>query len=84
MAAAPVDIQGKKILITGPTGQVAEPVVAAWAKHCDLYALARFSKDEDHKRIEALGATCLAVDLSDPDGLVVPDHTISPCTVCSL
>ena len=69
MTAAPVNIQGKKVLITGPTGQVAEPVVAAWAGQCDLYALARFSKAEDRSRIEALGATCLSVDLSDPEGL---------------
>jgi len=66
---APVDITGKKILITGPTGQVAEPVVAAWAPLADVYALARFSKDEDVQRIEALGAACLKVDLADPAGL---------------
>ncbi|MEM1112333.1 MAG: NAD(P)-dependent oxidoreductase [Pseudomonadota bacterium] len=69
MSQSPVDIQGKKILITGPTGQVAEPVVAAWAERADIYALARFSKAEDRQRIENLGATCLAVDLADPEGL---------------
>lgn len=66
---APVEIAGRKILITGPTGQVAEPVVAAWSSLADVYVLARFSRDEDVQRMEALGATCLKVDLADPKGL---------------
>ena len=69
MALDPVDLDGKKILITGPSGQVAEPVVAALAQQADVYALARFSKSEDRERIAALGATCLSVDLADPAGL---------------
>lgn len=69
MAVEPVDISGKKILITGPTGQVAEPVVAAWAGIADVHALARFSKAEDRERIEALGATCQQADLAEPGSL---------------
>ncbi|MEH6590125.1 MAG: NAD(P)-dependent oxidoreductase [Halioglobus sp.] len=65
----PIDIQGSKILITGPTGQVAEPVVKAWAPLADVHVLARFSKDQDLARMQALGATCLKVDLADPAGL---------------
>jgi nucleoside-diphosphate-sugar epimerase len=65
----PVAIDGARVLITGPTGQVAEPVVAAWAPRCDLHTLARFSNPEDRERIEALGATCWAADLADPDAL---------------
>ena len=69
MAVAPVDIEGKKILITGPTGQVAEPVIAAWAPKAEIYALARFGKEQDRQRIEALGAHCLKADLADPTAL---------------
>ncbi len=69
MAFDPVEFAGSKILITGPTGQVAEPVVAALAQVADVYGLARFSKQEDRDRIAALGATCLAADLADPKGL---------------
>ena len=65
----PVAIAGSKILITGPTGQVAGPVVEAWASIADVYVLARFSKPEDILRMEALGATVLKVDLAEPDGL---------------
>ena len=70
----PAVIDGTRVLITGPTGQVADPVLAAWAPRCDLHALARFSNDEDRRRIEALGVTCWAVDLADPAALEsIPD-----------
>ncbi|GAB3286966.1 NAD-dependent epimerase/dehydratase family protein [Parahaliea aestuarii] len=65
----PVELAGKKILITGATGQVAQPVLAAWAGQADVYALARFARAEDREQVEALGATCLAADLADPKGL---------------
>ncbi|WP_187276356.1 NAD-dependent epimerase/dehydratase family protein [Parahaliea maris] len=65
----PVAIKDKKILITGATGQVAQPVLAAWSGQADVYALARFARDEDRAQVEALGATCLAADLADPQGL---------------
>ena len=74
MAVTPVDLTNQKILITGPTGQVALPVVEAFAKIADVYALARFKQAEDRDKIEALGATVLAADLADADSLsVVPE-----------
>ena len=65
MAVIPVDLSDTKILITGPTGQVARPVVEHYAKIAHVYALARFIKDEDRADMEALGATVLQVDLAD-------------------
>lgn len=56
MPVTPVDLTNKKILITGPTGQVALPVVEHYAKIADVYALARFRKAEDRAQIESLGA----------------------------
>ncbi|MCB1845224.1 MAG: NAD(P)-dependent oxidoreductase [Halioglobus sp.] len=74
MPVTPVDISGKKILITGPTGQVALPVVEAFAKKADVHALARFRKAEDRERIEALGARVIAADLADASTLgAVPE-----------
>lgn len=55
---------GKQILITGPTGQVARPVVAALAKENTVYALARFSRAEDEADMRALGATPIKADLA--------------------
>ncbi|MCP4827295.1 MAG: NAD(P)-dependent oxidoreductase, partial [Proteobacteria bacterium] len=46
MTVSPVDLSGKKILVTGPTGQVALPWVEHIAAIADVYALARFRKAE--------------------------------------
>jgi UDP-glucuronate 4-epimerase len=74
MPVTPVDLAGAKILITGPTGQVALPVVAHYAKTADVYALARFGKQADRDTIESLGARVLAADLSDRGALAaIPD-----------
>lgn len=74
MPVIPVDLTDKKILITGPTGQVALPVVEHLAKSAQVYALARFSKEEDRQRIEALGATTIKADLANAASLdAVPD-----------
>ena len=69
----PVELTGKKILITGPTSQVALPVVAALAATSEVWTLARFSKEKHRQKIEAMGAKTLAVDLADGDLSVVPD-----------
>ena len=74
MPVTPVDLSGKKILITGPTGQVALPVVERLAGSSEVWALARFSKEEDRARIEALGARTIKADLADPASLeAVPE-----------
>lgn len=74
MSAKPVDLKDMKILITGPTGQVALPVVEHFAKIADVYALARFRKPEDRERIESLGATVVQADLADAASLdALPD-----------
>ena len=74
MPVNPVELANSKILITGPTGQVALPVVERLARIADVYALARFRKAADRARIEALGANVLAADLADKDSLaVVPE-----------
>ena len=74
MPVNPVALEGKKILITGPTGQVALPVVAHYAAIAEVYALARFSKEEDRQNIEALGARVIPADLARPETLAaVPE-----------
>ena len=74
MAVTPVELEGRKILITGPTGQVALPVVEHLANNADVHALARFRKDEDVARVESLGATVIRADLADAASLeAVPE-----------
>ena len=65
-------LTGKRILITGPTGQVARPLVAALAPVNEVFTLARFSKAEDRAAIEALGAHTIAADLASDALAEVP------------
>jgi len=69
MPVPPVKLEGSRILITGPTGQVAEPIVARLAPIAEVYALARFTKASDRERIEALGARTVRADLADVTSL---------------
>lgn len=69
MPVQPVTIKGSKILITGPTGQVAGPVIDAWADQAEIVALARFSDNGQRERLEAAGVQCLQADLADPASL---------------
>ena len=69
MTAQPVNIAGSKILITGPTGQVAAPVIDAWAGQAELTALARFSDPAQRSALEEKGVRCVAADLADPAAL---------------
>jgi UDP-glucuronate 4-epimerase len=74
MPVTPVDLLGKKILITGPSGQVALPVVEHFAKIADVYVLARFRKAEDRDLMESMGTTVLQADLADAASMaVVPE-----------
>ena len=69
MALAPIDLTGKRLLVTGPTGQVAQPVVAAYAKIAEVFALARLQCEEDAASLRALGAVPIQADLGDPASL---------------
>ena len=76
MPVNPVDLRGKKILITGPTGQVALPVVEHLARIADVYTLARFRKAEDRDLMEGMGASVLQADLADAASLAVVPQDI--------
>ncbi|HCS28232.1 MAG TPA: oxidoreductase, partial [Spongiibacteraceae bacterium] len=52
-------------LITGPTGQVALPVVEALSAIADVTALARFSDDSSRQMIESMGVKTVKADLAD-------------------
>ncbi len=74
MPVSPVDLSGSKLLVTGPTGQVALPVVERLAGAADVWTLARFGKEEDRARIEALGVRTIKADLADAASLeAVPE-----------
>jgi len=62
----------EKILITGPTGQVARPLALALAKDNEVWGLARFRDARARQALEAAGVRCLAVDLCEGDLREVP------------
>lgn len=65
-------IEGKTVLITGPTSQVALPITLALAKANRVIGLARFRDGAERERLEAAGVECIAVNLADGDFSAVP------------
>lgn len=60
-------LENTKILLTGPAGQVAQPIVAALAKVADLTAIARFSNPDDEALVKSMGAKTQKIDLASDD-----------------
>ncbi len=66
-------LSGKKVLMTGLTGQVAYPIALALAKDSDVWGIARFTAPEMKERLEAAGVTCVKVDLAEADFSELPN-----------
>ena len=66
-------MEGQKILVTGPTGQVAGPVAVHLSGQNDVYATARFSDAQKKKDLEAEGITCIVTDLESGDFSALPE-----------
>jgi len=60
-------IEGAKILITGPAGQIAFPLAKKLAERNEVWGIARFSDPEKRREVEAAGIRTLTVDLENPD-----------------
>lgn len=58
-------LSDEKILITGPTSQVAFPLARELAKNNEVYGLARFRAPEQRERVESIGVRCVAADLAE-------------------
>ncbi len=69
---APVALSGKSIVITGVTGQVAEPVAVALARHNQVVGAARFKDEAARLRLEAAGVRCVPIDLVSGDVTALP------------
>lgn len=63
----------KKILVTGPAGQIARPLVEFLAPYNEVWGIARFSDHDARREIDALGVTTRVVDLARPDFDDLPD-----------
>jgi nucleoside-diphosphate-sugar epimerase len=65
-------LQGRKILVTGPAGQIAFPMARALARHNEVWGIARFSDPTQRREVEEAGIRTLAIDLSRPDFSSLP------------
>lgn len=73
----------KKILITGPAGQIAFPMTGYLAADNDVWGIARFTEDGSRERVEAVGATTRVVDLASGEFGDLPgdfDHVVHMAT----
>jgi nucleoside-diphosphate-sugar epimerase len=66
-------LQGKKVLVTGGTGQIAGPIVEDLAKENEVWVAARFSDPGRKTELEALGITTVLWDMSSGDMSSLPD-----------
>lgn len=66
-------LHNEKILITGPTGQIAFPIAVELAKTNEVWGIARFKDQSKRDKFETLGIKTRAVDLADPDFRDLPD-----------
>jgi len=71
--AGPARLERKKILVTGPTGQVALPVALGLATANDVWGIARFTDPGARERLEVAGVTCVTTDLATSDFGDLPD-----------
>ncbi len=69
MSLTPVDLSGSRVLIAGPGGQVAQPIVQALAPICELTAVARFSDESQRQQLEKQGVHTVRGDLADHQSL---------------
>jgi nucleoside-diphosphate-sugar epimerase len=67
-------LRDERVLVTGPAGQIAFPLVTELAKHNEVWGIARFGDPATRAKVDAVGVTTRAVDLADPDWSVLPSH----------
>ena len=60
-------MRGSRVLITGPTGQVAVPIAKALAADNEVWGIARFTDAAARERLEKAGVRCETVNLAAGD-----------------
>ena len=68
------ELRGKRILVTGPAGQIAFPLARELARHNEVWGIARFSQPGARERVEKAGIATAEVDLAAPDWRPLPEH----------
>jgi nucleoside-diphosphate-sugar epimerase len=65
-------MRGSKILITGPTGQVATPVAKALAADNEVWGIARFTDPAARDELEEAGVRCETLNMARGDFAELP------------
>ena len=65
-------LAGNKVLLTGLTGRIGAAVAERFAKSCELWGLARFSREGSIEEAKALGVTPVRADYSSGELSEVP------------
>jgi nucleoside-diphosphate-sugar epimerase len=65
-------LEGRKILVTGPAGQIAFPMARALARENEVWGIARFGDPAQRREVERAGIRTLAIDLAQPDFADLP------------
>jgi len=65
-------LSGRKIVVTGVTGQVARPLAISLARDNEVYGAARFTDGAAREALEAAGVRCVPVDLASGDVSALP------------
>jgi len=71
--ASPRRLERTKILVTGPTSQVALPVTLGLAASNDVWGIARFTDAAARERLEVAGVTCVTTDLATSNFADLPE-----------
>ncbi|MEY8016252.1 NAD-dependent epimerase/dehydratase family protein [Mycobacterium servetii] len=66
-------MRGAKILITGPTGQIATPIARALAAENEVWGIARFTDPAARERLEKAGIRCVPVNLAAGESSELPE-----------
>jgi UDP-glucuronate 4-epimerase len=73
MTSEGIVLEGRRVLVTGATGQVGLPVAKALAAQNEVAAAARFKDAGAKAELEAAGARCVTVNLVAGDVSQVPE-----------
>ncbi|MDT3442222.1 MULTISPECIES: NAD(P)-dependent oxidoreductase [unclassified Pseudofrankia] len=65
--------EGKKILVTGATGQIAGPIAENFAQNNEVWCAARFSNPARRAELEAMGIKTCMWDMGSGDFSTMPD-----------
>jgi nucleoside-diphosphate-sugar epimerase len=66
-------LKNERILITGPTGQIAFPMAVELARDNEVWGIARFKDESKRQHLESLGIRTRSIDLANPDFRDLPD-----------